>query len=334
MGWPNIGRVNNEYPQTVAVETTSRCNAKCTFCPNSSLSRDKAHMSDEIFEKVIEDCRRFPLEHIEPFLNGEPFSDPKLMDRLELIRSRLPRTRLKLYTNGYALTPARTDQLQEIGVDEIFISLNTLDPEEYQAVMGLKLERTLDNLRYLADPVRRDRVARRITVRMTRLHRTTVARQEAFRDFCRSLGVRCFIVGLFNYKGDVHSPLPIPGYPCEHLTRLDVLSNGRVTLCCMDQEGEYAWGDVTRQSVLEIHNGVVARRYRAMHRGGKRSQIAPCGSCNLFWPSLDHMPLLDTVKFAVAAGLYFLHHRPRGIRPPISSPPTDAPTDTPAPAAS
>jgi MoaA/NifB/PqqE/SkfB family radical SAM enzyme len=152
-----------EYPRLVSVETTSRCNAECPFCPYNVRARDKTHMAQELFEKIIDDCREFPLPAIEPFLNGEPFVDPKIMSRLELIRSRLPKAQLRVYSNGYALSPKRIDELCGMGIDHLYISLNTLNPEKYQAIMGFKLDRTLDNVKYLADSSRRNKVARKIT---------------------------------------------------------------------------------------------------------------------------------------------------------------------------
>ena len=74
---------NAEHPRLVAIETTNYCNAKCSFCPNNALRRNRRHMSDALFEKIIESCREFPLRNIEPFLNGEPLVDPKIMQRLE-----------------------------------------------------------------------------------------------------------------------------------------------------------------------------------------------------------------------------------------------------------
>jgi MoaA/NifB/PqqE/SkfB family radical SAM enzyme len=305
-----------EYPRLVAIETTSRCNADCPFCPYSVRSREKSQMSQELFEKIVEDCTEFPLPAIEPFLNGEPFVDPNIMDRMEYIRSRLPKVQLRIYSNGYALSPKRIDGLCGLGVDHLYISLNTLDPQRYQSIMGLKLERTLDNVNYLTDSVRRHKVARRITLRMTRTDETTLAEQEEFKKFCDSRHVRCFIVGLFNYKGDVHSSLPVPKYPCEHIARLDIMSNGKAALCCMDQEGEYPLGDLRQQSVLEVYRGQASRHYQTMHRTGRRGEVAPCNSCNVFWPSTDNTPFWRAMLHTVQFWAYFAKHHPVGIRPP------------------
>ncbi len=314
----------DEFPRLVAVETTNHCNAKCVFCPNNALARDKGPMCDELFEKIIEDCREFPLPAIEPFIQGDPFSDPKILSRLEHIRRRLPETKLRLYTNGYGMTPKKIDQLVGLGIDHLYISLNTLDPERYESVMGLKLQRTLDNLAYLTDGSRKDRVAANITFRMTRLSDSSVEEQRDFEAYCKDRGVKSFIVGLFNYKGDINTTLPVPRYGCEHVGRLDILASGRVTLCCMDQDGDYGWGDLNEHSVLELYRHKRAREYRRMHATGRRREIEPCGTCNNFWPGFHEASLVDRARTALEYGTYYLRHRPAGVVPPHPTPDGEA----------
>jgi len=269
-------------------------------------------MTSELFEKIINDCTSFPLPEIEPFLQGDPFADPDILARLELIRRRLPKTTLRLYTNGYGLTPTIVDQLCLIGVDELTISLNTLDPLRYRSMMGVPLERTLDNLEYAMAKERQKQIARAVTLRMTVFDDTTAREQDEFEAFARRHGVRPYVVGLFNYKGDIASGLPVPRYGCEHVTRLDILASGNVTLCCMDQDGEYGWGSVRDMSVLELYRHEVARRYRSAHQTGQRRSIDPCGSCNLFWPLYDGTNVVERARTGVEYCLYRLRHRPMG----------------------
>jgi hypothetical protein len=313
------GPDGGEIPRLVAIETTSRCNAACTFCPYSHKATDKGAMAQALFEKIIEDCRQFPLAKIEPLLNGEPFVDPRLIERLEHIRRRLPRTILHLVTNGNAMVPRRIDELAAMGgVDRLIISLNTLDAAKYREVMELDLERTLDNLRHALDPARRRRVARRIYVRMVRRPDCTLAEQDTFLAFCRRWKVRPLIVGQHNYIGGVESRLPVPGYACQMLDRVDILSDGRVALCCSDVEGRHAWGDVRTQSVLEVYRGVVASRYRRAHRQGQRGELEPCNRCTVIWPDLTGMPLGRTVATAAQFAAYLVRHRPLGRRAPTT----------------
>ncbi len=299
-----------EIPRFVAIETTNRCNAKCIFCPNRSLARDRAVMDDALFAKIIEDCKEFHLEKIEPFLQGEPFMDPRIFDRLELIRSALPTTQLSLYSNGAALNARRSDMLREIGLDQLRISLNTTDPELYREVMGLPLDRTLENLRRLAEHNGKPPVAKKLSVRMTVTPQTTQIDKEQFRTLCNELGVRPMFSAMFNYKRDIPASLPVPNYPCLHIDRLDILVDGRTTLCCMDQEGAYGWGSVREHSVLELHNSEAAQRIRQLHRTGKRHACEPCGQCNVFWPSFRRVSLPRRALFVGQWLTFRAHHRP------------------------
>jgi len=299
-----------EYPRLVAVETTNACNAKCSFCPNSIKSGNRQTMSDDLFRKIIDECATFPLPAIEPFLNGEPFMDPQILPRLRYIRERLPATKLRLYSNGFGMIPARIDEMQDLGIDHLFISLNTLDAAKYEGLMGLRLERTLKNIDYLVAGSRRDRIAREITVRMTRTKDTTAEDQTRFKAFCKERQVNCMIVGLFNYLGEVNSNLPVPSFPCEHVARLDILSSGLVTLCCMDADGKFSLGDVRTSSLLDVFNGPAATKYRDMHRSGRRKEIPPCGTCNLFWPGFEGLSLPKKIQYGLEYAYYLARYRP------------------------
>lgn len=272
----------SDLPRLVAIETTNRCNAECEFCPNRSLKRKREDMSDELFQRIIADCRQSRVPCIELFLNGEPFMDPKLIDRLRLVRKQMPEVRLGLYTNAALLTESKRNALRGLGLDYLSVSLNTLDPQRYQRIMGLNFEITLNNFVALAEAPKRYEITKALKVRMTRYPETTRQEMAEFKDFAQRYGAEAGIVSLFNYKGDITSALPVPAYPCEHIERLDILSNGKVALCCMDQEGAFSWGDLNRQSLKEVFNGVEAQRFRLAHRFGLRKLIAPCNTCNMF----------------------------------------------------
>jgi hypothetical protein len=61
-----------------------------------------------------------------------------------------------------------------------------------------------------------------------------------------------------------------------------------------------------------------------MHWSGRRKEIHPCDTCNLFWPGLQGLPLAKRARFAAQAGLYFIRHRPTGKRAPDPVPPRAA----------
>ncbi|MFA5625775.1 MAG: radical SAM/SPASM domain-containing protein [Bradymonadales bacterium] len=299
-----------EYPRLVAIETTNRCNARCKFCPNNSLARNRQVMDEALFKKIIDDCKEFSLPAIEPFLQGEPFVDPNILERLAYINDELPNTKLRLYSNGAALTKQKSDALRELRVDKLYISLNTIDKEKYEDIVGLSFERTMQNIRTLCAASPKGPVAKTITLRLTLVDDTTEDELIRFKELCRELGVNHMAVGLFNYKGDIASTLPVPDFPCEHIDRLDILVNGKTTLCCMDQEGEYGWGNVVEQSVLEVFNSPEARYVRDMQRSGQRDKLVPCNSCNLFWPSFKHMGPIRKLRHVLSYAKYYTKYQP------------------------
>ncbi|WP_315093433.1 radical SAM protein [uncultured Cellulomonas sp.] len=93
----------------VEVETTTYCNRRCSYCPNSLFDRgtreNEVLMPTELFEKIVTDlgenhyCNQFS-----PHNYGEPLADKRMPDLLETARAAMPLARIALYSNGDFLT--------------------------------------------------------------------------------------------------------------------------------------------------------------------------------------------------------------------------------------
>ena len=332
-----------EYPVMVAIETTNKCNATCWFCPITEgskrppddliqlgkrknqpvaeaepddgttfnlMERPLGGMTDELFAKIIDDCREFPLRRIEPYLHGEPFMDRKILDRIEYINQKLPRTQVHIFTNGSLLTAKTVERLRELDLASMVISLNTAVPEKYNAIMGLDWKKTLVNLERVAEANRSNkRVADRFVMRMTAPKETTDAEIDRFRKLANHMGARAVIVSLHNYKGDINSERPVPEFPCYFVDDLDILYDGNTALCCMDHDGEYGWGDVKQHSVLQVFNSPTAQRYRKLMREDRRKELTPCSDCNMFWWSLQRTGA-RRLQYGGRIAQYLIKHRP------------------------
>ncbi|MGE5182479.1 MAG: radical SAM/SPASM domain-containing protein [Acidobacteriota bacterium] len=332
-----------EYPVMVAIETTNRCNATCWFCPitegskrppaepealvqlgarkNQAVEHDETAtfelmkrplgtMDDGLFEKIIDDCRQFPLRRIEPYLHGEPFMDRKILDRIQYINDKLPRTEVHIFTNGSLLTEKTVERLRELRIASLLISLNTAVPEKYNSIMGLDWKKTFANLERVAEAHRSTKpVADRFVMRMTAPQETTDAEIVRFRRLARRMGARAVIVSLHNYKGSIDSERPVPRFPCYFVNDLDILYDGNTALCCMDHDGDYSWGDVKQRSVLEVFNSPVAKRYRQLMREDRRAELTPCNQCNMFWWSLQRTGV-RRLMYGGRIARYLVEHRP------------------------
>ncbi|MBI4422955.1 MAG: radical SAM protein [Elusimicrobia bacterium] len=112
----------------VEIEISSHCNWRCVYCPVSREPKPAVSMDLDLFQAILEKAQAHPpvrAVHFEAY--NEPTLDPHFEERVR----RLAKTRLKLrlYTNGSALGPAKTDLLRETGVLE-FVRFNLPAVEE------------------------------------------------------------------------------------------------------------------------------------------------------------------------------------------------------------
>jgi len=121
-----MGMFSDHQPRFVEVETTTYCNRRCSYCPNSifdrGLRKNEVLMPDELFHKIVRDlgqnnfCNQFS-----PHNYGEPLADKRMPDLLEIARAEMPLARIAIYTNGDFLTPELFDRLDE-SVDHFVIT--------------------------------------------------------------------------------------------------------------------------------------------------------------------------------------------------------------------
>ena len=77
--------------------------------------------------------------------------------------------------------------------------------------------------------------------------------------------------------------------PCfEMYRRIQVLSDGRVGVCvCRDVEAEIVIGDIKKNTVNEIWNGELLKKYRSNWKKGVLPDV--CKSCNRYQPINKYM---------------------------------------------
>ena len=105
------------------IEITNHCQLKCHECPNRLMKRPRSHMSEEVFDvvlnKYIVDLKdeRERLGYPPTIIlhkDGEPLLNPRLKDYIARIAKEKPDFRLNLYTNGLLLTRDFIDFLDSI----------------------------------------------------------------------------------------------------------------------------------------------------------------------------------------------------------------------------
>src|SRR2546421_6528155 len=90
----------NALPVEYIVETTAKCNLYCPMCPRETHKQPKQDMTDEIFQRLGQESGS-SAEHMMLIGLGEPFMDPKILQRIEYYERH--NTSTLLSTNGTVL---------------------------------------------------------------------------------------------------------------------------------------------------------------------------------------------------------------------------------------
>jgi len=146
-GWHVIPRVPDA--QKLYIEATTHCNFACTTCIRNSWQDDLSHMEWSVFERILDSIPHLPqLERVHFGGFGEPFSHPRFLEMLALVKGQ--GVKVEAITNGSLLSEEVINKLIDMQMDNIFISLDGPDEEEYCNIrQGADFTGVLDNIRLL-----------------------------------------------------------------------------------------------------------------------------------------------------------------------------------------
>src|SRR5579859_7033583 len=131
----------------LAIEINTHCNFRCVFCPVATDPLPKKLMTWELYALLLRRASEGGVTSLLLHHYGEPSLDPRLVDRIRLAKDH--GLTIELYTNLSRLDENKLRELALLGnVGVIYVNLPTIDPVEFERVMGSKqLPAVLANLR-------------------------------------------------------------------------------------------------------------------------------------------------------------------------------------------
>ena len=265
-------------PESVQIEATNICNAKCTFCPRDDMKRRQGIMDMALFTRIVDQCASLGIGHVRMHNYGEAFVDKKLPEKIAYAKSTgIPE--VGVITNGSLLGPDVARAVIEAGLDAINISLDAAGKETFEATrLGLKYDKVIANVEGLVR-IRRELGRRRPKLILSFVRQDNSAEEQAFIDHWSAVADKIHVTELHNWAGTLRRRADV-NFPCyrQWLT-FTVLWDGRVSLCCADLDGHVVLGDLNTQTIAEIWNGDAYRRVRReqLESGGP----AICRNCDL-----------------------------------------------------
>ncbi|MBF0179993.1 MAG: radical SAM protein [Magnetococcales bacterium] len=289
LGWPLPTLL--QFPKFLLIETINQCNARCVMCGIDFDSRKKITMSDELFAKIVAELAQHA-DHVEKvmlYLDNEPLLDRRLHDKIRLVKQAGIRC-VNIATNGSLLTRNRTVELIEAGLDEIYITLDSLDKTTYESIrVGLEFERTYQGILAFIEERDRRSPGPKIRLQMIQLD---VNRHETDRfshHWRTRLGPHDAIAIQKAHSWGNQIAMPVEDeasanhHPCIALWGTFVIhAQGQVGMCCVDTGLTRLLGNIANENIADIWNGARLERIRKLHLAGMRSCIPLCNGCTLW----------------------------------------------------
>ena len=246
---------NSELFSEISIETVSRCNGKCSFCPVSVQNEQRPYMkmSDEMWNKRIDQLKEVGFKGtIFPYANNEIFLDKKIFDRLEYARKVLGEdVRISAESNGKLLVQKNNKGLKMIErlakyCDQLIIN-DYSDNEDSYLNFNPRIRYILENLDSL----------------------------EFERDFTLGIVHRLETQLLNNRFGMVggieRQQVPQNELFCDFpFFQININPQGDMFICCRDAYFQETIGNINQDSILKIWFGERYREIRDSFVDNKR----------------------------------------------------------------
>lgn len=148
-------------PFTLNVFPINACNFKCVYCAQSRGAEGlkeynnfdlSEKMTIETFKKIVEQSKKFdkPYKLLSFMGHGEPLLNKDLPKMIKLAKENGIAERIEIITNGSLLTPEYSDALIDAGVANVRISLQGINAEAYKKTSNVNIDfgNFLKNLEY------------------------------------------------------------------------------------------------------------------------------------------------------------------------------------------
>ncbi len=237
----------------VSIETTTYCNLRCSFCPNSKYERglikNKKLMDINLFKKIINELsEQGYLGAVNLHFYGEPLTDNRLAELVAYTRKKVQKAKININTNGILLDIPLYKKLVEAGVNCFHVSqhTNTIPPKIKEVLEYLKTR-----------PKKENKIEYRIFNE----------------NFISEDSTMC------NRGGEIKVE-NIPDLPsCLYPPKEVVIDwQGNILLCCNDYHSTIKFGNVKNKKLIEIWD---SPRYKKIRRElkNKKYDLEICKKC-------------------------------------------------------
>ena len=245
------------------------------------MKRKKETMSMQLFKKIVDQAAKEGCQDVHLTQYNEPFTDKDLFDRINYIREKGMTS--SMYSNGTLLDDKMREKILENPPDLIRFSVDGVNKKTFESIrVGANFEKVTSNIRKLFQ----ERNAKKKKLPVIEVFFTILDKnKKESKGFLNEWQGKCDFAAL--YPADSRESKEFVGfnfnkfkpYPCFNLKEVLVLSNGKVSICCVDIDGDVILGDLRKQSLKEI---IESKKVQDVWKSQleRRCKIPMCVNCS------------------------------------------------------
>ncbi|MGW8121791.1 SPASM domain-containing protein [Roseivirga echinicomitans] len=289
-------------PTSISLEPTTSCNLRCPECPSGlrSFSRDTGMLTDEIFQKTIDELAP-RLTYLIFYFQGEPYLNPSFLDHVKYASQR------KIYTatstNAHYLNDKNAKATVTSGLDRLIISIDGTTQETYEQYrIGGRLEKVIEGTKNI---IRWKKELKSKTPHVIFQYLVVKPNEHQLDDvqqLAKELGVdevAFKTAQIYDYENGSELIPSIEKYAryrqkadgkweiknrllnhCWKMWHSCVITwDGKVVPCCFDKDAHYQLGSMQAESFEQVWRGKAYQSFR-QSLIKSRSEIEMCKNCS------------------------------------------------------
>ena len=302
--WVNNAKnlIVEDFPLHLDIGITNVCNLECTFCArtvlvNENKFRESAHMSFELFKKIIDEATEIGTFSVNLNLLNEPLTNPELVKMIKYAKMK-GIVDVHFHSHGGLLTEKKSLELIDSGLDKLLVSIDSSKKESYEKLRVLsKFDSVISNLARFKE-IRDSRKSLHPLIKCLFIEFPGITQEEIQENLefglklADCVGFQEYIdptntIGeKKEYERDYQS-----SFACQQpFTRLSIAEDGTVSPCCLDHEFDLSVGNVKTKSITDLWKSKEMEMIRDKQKNGKFFEIPRCRNCQMATDADEGIP--------------------------------------------
>lgn len=276
-----------DYPRVLELQFHNQCNSNCLICPYKDMKYSYKKMSDELFEKILNEIDESKLNRIIPYLNNEPFLDLDFMNKIKKIRNKFKKLEIEISSNVSMISEADIISMSTLNITELRLSVFGYEKETYNRMMPcLNYEKTFEKLKKISSIMSNSNTI----ISIVMIDNGEINEQEFvnMKKMCDELKFNFERWGFLDRSDNVtyksNNIYNESVSYCEQnrpLERMHILSDGRVIFCCQDWSHSIVVGNINNNTISEVWNSDIYNNIRSSLYNQEKNSPLVCKKCKL-----------------------------------------------------